>query len=91
MKIGCGQVNAPRGLIYSGITKKPLASPKHPKLSTTLDSAAGLCASGTKKLRRGQGRRAHYSLLRASYPVWRVGGMVYRNFVWAAHGGISCT
>jgi hypothetical protein len=30
-KIGCGQVNALRALSYTRITKKPLASPKHPK------------------------------------------------------------
>jgi hypothetical protein len=72
MKIGCVQVNALRGLIYARITKKPLACPKHPKLFTTTDAAAGLRASGTKKLRRGQGRLAHYRFLRASCPVWRV-------------------
>jgi hypothetical protein len=65
-------VNALRGLIYTRITKKPFAVRNHSKLSTTTDAAAGLSASGTKKLRRGHGRRAHYRFLRASCPVWRV-------------------
>jgi hypothetical protein len=73
MKVACGQVCVLRGLIYTRITKKPLAALKHPKTSSTIDAAAGLCESGTKKLRPGQVRRAHYRFLRASYPVRRVG------------------
>jgi hypothetical protein len=72
MKIGCGQVNALPGLIYTRMSKMPLTSPKHPKLSTKTDAAAGLRAPKMKNLRRGQGRRAHYHFLRGSCPVWRV-------------------
>jgi hypothetical protein len=47
--------------------------------------------SGTQKLRRGQGRRAHYHFLRASSSVMARGGMASRRFVWAAYGVILCT
>jgi hypothetical protein len=72
MKIGCGQVNALLGLIYTRITKQPLATPKHPKLSVRIDAAAGLCASGTKKLRRGQAvdLTTASSELQAQYGAW---------------------
>jgi hypothetical protein len=39
-KIGCGQVNAHRRQLYTRIRNSPLASPKHPKLSTTIEAAA---------------------------------------------------
>jgi hypothetical protein len=71
-KIGCGQVNALRGLSHRRITKVASQLPQTSKETTTFDAAAGLCESGTKKLRRRQGRRAHYRFLRASCPVWRV-------------------
>jgi hypothetical protein len=65
LKICYGQVHGLPGLICSRVTKMPLPPfPRHVRRSPTADAAVGVCASGTKILRRG--RRAHYVFLRAS-------------------------
>jgi hypothetical protein len=65
-------------LISTRVMRKslaPLPLPRHLRRSPIADAAVGVCASGTKILRRG--RRAHYLFLRASCPAllgvaWRL-------------------
>jgi hypothetical protein len=89
MKIGC-QVSGLPGLIYTRITKKPLASPKLPKLSTSTDAAAGLRASGKKESPTWSRPSSSRPLPSSFISSMARGGMASRNFVWAAHGGILC-